>query len=326
VHVIIPVAGKGTRLRPHTWSTPKALLPVAGRPILAHIVDALLDAGMDRMTLITGYLGDQIIDWARKTYSIPVEFARQEVTDGLASAVHLAAPWCDDRPTMVALGDTIFQADLSSLPDGSRNLLGVQRVKDPRRFGVVVMDGDRVERLVEKPEEFVSDLAIVGLYSFRSGSELVSACRKLIESGRTTRGEFQLTDAMQLMLDEGSGFGTFEVNGWFDCGKVETMLETNRVLLEADPPAVPEGVLTDSAVVPPVYIAHDARITGSVVGPWASIGPGTVVERSVLRDCIVGSGSRIDSAVLEGTLIGSDAAVTGGATSLSCGDGTVIEF
>ncbi len=327
VHVIIPVAGRGTRLRPHTWSTPKALLPVAGRPILAHIIDALMPAGMDRITLITGYLGDQIVDWASNACSLPVEFAFQESMNGLASAVLLAAPWCDDNPTMVVLGDTIFQADLSRLPDDRRNLLGVKRVDDPRRFGVVVTENDRVTRLVEKPDEFVSDLAIVGLYSFTSGNGLMNACRKLIDSGITTRGEFQLTDAMQLMLEEGEEFGTFEVDGWFDCGKVETMLETNRVLLAADPPALPEGTsFADSTIIPPSFVAPDAVLTSSVVGPFASVGPGSVIERSVISDCIIGARSRIVSALLKNTLIGSDSTVHGRTSLLNCGDGTVIEL
>jgi glucose-1-phosphate thymidylyltransferase len=326
MHVIIPVAGKGTRLRPHTWSTPKSLLPVAGRPILAHIIDSLLPAGVDRITLITGYLGDQIVDWASNAYDVTIEFAFQERMNGLASAVALAAPWCDDKPTMVVLGDTVFQADLSCLPDDRRNLLGVKHVDDPKRFGVVVTEGDRVTRFAEKPDEFISDLAIVGLYSFVSGEQLMSACRKLIDSGIMTRGEFQLTDAMQLMLEEGREFGTFEVEGWFDCGKVETILETNRVLLAADPPDLPDGISANSMVIPPSFIAPDAVITSSVVGPFVSVGPCTVVERSVISDSIIGSRSRIESVTLEKTLIGSDSVVRGRTSLLNCGDGTVIEL
>jgi glucose-1-phosphate thymidylyltransferase len=326
MHVVIPVAGKGTRLRPHTWSTPKALLPVAGRPILAHICDSLLSAGMDRMTLVTGYLGDQIVDWAEREYDIPVGFVHQEEMNGLASAVALTAPVCDREPTMVVLGDTIFQADLSGLPNPRINMLGAKRVEDPGRFGVVVMDGDRVSRLVEKPEEFVSDLAIVGIYSFRSGTVLVDACRKLMESGKTTRGEFQLTDAMQLMIDEGEEFGTFGVEGWYDCGKPETLLETNRVLLEASPPALPEGIPDDTTVIPPVFISPEASVTSSVIGPFVSVSPGAVIHRSVLSDCIIGPRSSVRDVILENTLLGSDSELRGAGRSLNCGDDTVVEL
>ena len=127
MHAIIPVAGKGTRLRPHTFSTPKALLPVAGRPILAHIIDRLIPAGIDRLTLLVGHLGDQIVEWTKNRYDLPVDFAVQETTNGLAAAVLLASPWCDDSRTMVVLGDTIFEADLSMSGIGTRNIIGVKQ-------------------------------------------------------------------------------------------------------------------------------------------------------------------------------------------------------
>ncbi len=170
MHCIIPAAGKGTRMRPLTWSNPKPLLPVAGRPILAHVIDTLLVAGVDHITLIVGYLGDAIVEWARKSYpSVKVDFALQEEADGLASAVLLANRFATGGPTMVVLGDTLFSADLSLLKNEKRNLIVTSPVEDPSRFGVVVLEQGRVVRLVEKPEEPISNLAIVGVYYFASG-------------------------------------------------------------------------------------------------------------------------------------------------------------
>jgi len=326
MHAIIPVAGKGTRLRPHTYSTPKALLPVAGRPILGHIIDRLIEAGIERLTLIVGHLGDQIVEWTKNRYDLPVDFAVQESMDGLAAAVLLASPWCDDSRTMVVLGDTIFEADLSSLRSDTRNIIGVRRVEDPERFGVVVMEGERVVRLVEKPAEYVSDIAIVGIYCFNSGSELMNACSRLVDSGRRTKGEFQLTDAMQNMLAGGEEFGTFQVERWFDCGNVETMLETNRVILDANPPEISHELLRDSIVIPPCFISADAKISSSVIGPYASIGPESIIERSVVSDIIVGSRSRITSAMLEHSLVGNGVVIEGHLQSLNTGDNSVIEL
>jgi len=326
MHAIIPVAGKGTRLRPHTYSTPKALLPVAGRPILAHIIDRLIPAGIERLTLIVGHLGDQIVEWTKNRYDLPVDFAVQESMDGLAAAVLLASPWCDESRTMVVLGDTIFEADLSSLGSGSRNIIGVRRVEDPGRFGVVVMEGERVVRLVEKPAEYVSDIAIVGIYCFNSGSGLMDACSSLVDSGRRTKGEFQLTDAMQNMLACGEEFGTFQVESWFDCGNVETMLETNRILLDARPQETSQELLRDSIVIQPSFVSSDARLSSSVIGPYASIGPGSIIDRSVVSDSIVGSNSRITSAILEHSLVGNDVVVEGHLQSFNTGDNSVIEL
>ncbi len=317
MHAVIPVAGMGTRLRPITHSTPKALIPVAGRPVLGHIIDRLLPAGVDRITLVIGHLGDAIVDWVRSSFDIPTEFVRQERIEGLASAVALAGPRMDDGPTMVVLGDTVFEADLSVLAGVRGNMLAVCRVDDPSRFGVVVERDGRAVRLVEKPVEFVSDLAIVGIYHFASGSRMVDACRRLMEGGTRTRGEFQLTDAMQLMIDEGEEFGLFGIDDWLDCGRPETLLETNRRMLAGAPaPAAPAGCL----FVPPVHVHPGAVVESSIIGPNASVGDGCVVRNSIIRDSIAFGGCSVEASVLEGSILGYNAAVRSAPRAVCLGD------
>lgn len=326
MHAIIPVAGKGTRMRPLTWSLPKVLIRLAGKTMLGHIIDELTASGIDHITLVVGYLGDEIVDWARKNYpEIQVDFAMQKTMDGLASAVNLASPMTNDGQTLVVLGDTLFSADLSLALNSESNMIAVKRVKDPRRFGVVVQDNNGVKELVEKPQEFISDLAIVGIYGFISGYELMDATFRLIESGKKTSGEFQLTDAMQLMLEEGHPFGCFEVDGWYDCGKPETILETNRILLDLKKGSS-EGELRNTVIIPPVSIDDDVTIESSVVGPYVSIASGSEVRDSIIRNTIVGCGTNLTNVNLHDSIIGNEADISGSAVRINAGSSCKIEI
>lgn len=326
MHAIIPVAGKGTRLRPLTWSTPKPLLQVAGKPILGHIIDKLISAGIVHVTLIIGYLGDEIVKWTKKEYpDIHVDFAEQSNMDGLASAVNLAAPMTGDGVTLVVLGDTIFSADVSHALNPQRNMIAVKRVDDPSRFGVVLLEDGRIVRLIEKPEEFISNLAIVGIYGFSSGTVLMDATSKLIKSGKRTKGEYQLTDAMQLMLDEGHDFGVFEVDEWLDCGKPETFLETNRTLLDSGS-GERRAEIKDSIIIPPVSLPEGAVISSSIVGPYVSIGSDSRVENSIISNTVIGKRSAIDHVNITDSIIGDDAVVSGKAEKLNVGNSSTIEL
>lgn len=323
MHAVIPVAGMGTRLRPVTHTTPKALVPVAGRPVLGHIIDRMIPAGIDRITLVVGHLGDPIVDWVRSEYRMRVDFVRQERMDGLAGAIALCAPLVDDGPTLVVLGDTLFEADLSGIASGSSNRLAVCPVEDPSRFGVVVAEGDRAVRLVEKPAGFVSNLAIVGIYMFRSGTGMIRGCEDLIREGVRTRGEFQLTDAMQRMIDGGETFELFRVDEWLDCGKPETLLQTNRILLDRHGVAArPE--LPGSIVIPPCHVDPGASVEGCVLGPYASIGPGCRIVGSIVRDTIACGSNTIEDSVLSGSVLGFRASVTGRPVSVCLGDDSTI--
>jgi len=318
MHAIIPAAGFGKRLRPHTFTTPKALLPVAGKPILGHILDLLVPAGVTRITLVVGHLGNELVAWVRSCYDLDVSFTVQEKPDGLASAVALARPWAGSGPTLVVLGDTLFKADLTALRGCGRNMLAVSPVEDPTRFGIVVEEGGVIRKLVEKPAEPMGNLAIVGVYYFQSGTEIISACDDLTASGSRTRGEYQLTDAMQLMLDRGADFGLFRVEDWFDCGKPETLLDTNRVLLTRS------GGNTTShpgaLVVPPVHLGDGVVCEGAVVGPHASVGAGTTLRNCCVRNSILSDACRVEDAVLDGCILGREAGVSGRAASLNTGD------
>ncbi len=330
MHAIIPVAGKGTRMRPLTWSVPKVLIRFAGNTVLGHIIDELTAFGVNHITLIVGYLGNEIVKWTKQNYpDIRVDYAVQEYMDGLGSAVHLASPMTDDGPTMVVLGDTLFKADLSLASKSGSNMIAVKRVEDPRRFGVVVEKDGNVKELVEKPSEFVSDLAIVGIYGFTSGTVLMDSIARLIESGKKTRGEFQLTDAMQLMLLDGHSFGFFEVEEWYDCGKPETLLETNRILLEQFNGSKENSLnpqYVDSVIIPPVCIDHDVEIISSVVGPYVSISSGSVIRGSILSDTIVGSESNLRDVHIKDSLVGNGADISGSASSINAGSSCRIEI
>jgi len=245
--------------------------------------------------------------------------------DGLASAVDLASPMTEDGVTLVVLGDTIFSADLSLAVDPQRNMIAVKRVDDPSRFGVVMMEGNRVVRLVEKPEEFISDLAIIGIYGFSSGTMLMNATSRLIKSGNRTRGEYQLTDAMQLMLDEGLDFGVFEVNEWFDCGKPETFLETNRILLNQGF-GEKRALIVNSVIIPPVSMLEGTVISSSIVGPHVSIGCDSRIENSILSNTVIGKRSRIDLVNIRDSIIGDDADISGEAEKLNVGSSSKVEL
>ncbi|PIE51717.1 nucleotidyl transferase [Candidatus Fermentibacteria bacterium] len=323
MHCIIPAAGKGTRMRPLTWSKPKPLLPVAGRPMLAHVMDTLKDAGVDHITLITGYLGQEIVDWARSGYpDILVDFAVQESADGLASAVLLAEEYTTDSPSMVVLGDTLFSADLSVLKGETRNLIVTAPVDDPSRFGVVLMENGQVKKLVEKPSEPISNLAIVGVYYFASGRKLMEYCRQLKEKNTRTRGEYQLTDAMQLMLQNGEPFGTLNIQGWYDCGKPETLIETNRILLKENGGAG-TPVLKNSVVIEPCFFQEGTVLKNSVVGPFVSCGRNVTICDSRISDSIICDDSLVSQVNLEGSVTGDRTSVEGRPGRLFTGDDSV---
>ncbi|MBN1884041.1 MAG: NTP transferase domain-containing protein [Candidatus Krumholzibacteriota bacterium] len=315
---VIPVAGIGKRLRPHTLTAPKALVEVAGKPILGHIVDGLVGMGVTELVPIIGYMGDQIRAFLESTYDLPMHFVVQEEQRGIAHAVDLTRPWADDDELVIILGDTIIRTDFSRIPAAGDFVLGVREVEDPRRFGICLVEDGWITRIVEKPDEPVGNLAIVGLYYFRNSAPLYEACREIIDEGITTKGEFQITDALQRMIDaKNVRFRPYEIEGWFDCGKVETLLETNRILLDASSqPAERAG----SIVVAPCRIDDEAIIEDSIVGPYVSVARGCEIRRSIVKDSILNEGCSVSEAVLEKSVIGAFAEVTGRGSSINIGD------
>ncbi len=320
---IIPVAGVGSRLRPHTFTRPKVLLNVAGKPILGHILDHLIASGIDHVTLVVGAMGDLIERYVRDNYSIPSEFVVQHEAKGLAHAVHLGLSE-HDREVLVILGDTIFEFDLQGvLRDCRTSAIGVKTVEDPRRFGVVETRDNIVTRLVEKPENPRSNLVIVGIYLIRQAQELKQSIETLFERNLTTRGEFQLTDALQLLVEREVPISTFGVDDWFDCGKPETLLETNRHLLDRLNGLTVEQ-RSGAVIIPPVFIHPEAIIEQAIVGPHATVGQGAVIRNAMVRDAILGDGSHVEDALVSGSLVGNNAIVKGSFHRYNLGDSSAI--
>ena len=323
MRAIIPVAGSGSRLRPHTYTLPKVLLNVAGKPIIGHILDHIIAAGFDEATIIVGYLGDQIRDYVCSQYDIKVDFVEQDERRGLAHAIYLAGESLSPEPLLIILGDTIFDVDLKPVMRGKHTAIGVKHVEDPRRFGIAEVRGGFVVKLIEKPENPTSNNAIVGLYWIAKPPLLLKCIEELMAADRKTKGEFQLTDALQLMIQHGEKIRTFPVDGWFDCGKPETLLATNRHLLEKQPFS---RTLDNVVVIPPVYISMKARILHSVIGPFATIADDAVVTDSIVRNCIIGEEALVDKALLEGSIVGINAIVRGSFHRINIGDSSEIDF
>ncbi len=322
---VIPVAGVGTRLRPHTHTLPKVLLHVAGKPILAHILDDLPGLGIRRAVLIVGYMGDLVREYVGTHYqNLEVEYVEQPEALGLGHAVSLAEPFAADGRVLIILGDTVFEADLGPVLAGGVNSIGVKEVQDPRRFGIVERDpAGRVTRLVEKPEQPTSNLAITGIYYFDRGRPLFDALAELQRLELRTKGEFQLTDAMQLLVSRGELITTFPVEGWYDCGKTETLLETNRVLLEKCPGAL---TIAGSLVHPPICIAGDAIIENCILGPHVSVAAGARLRNAVVRDSIINENATVEDIMLESSVVGVNAVVRGGYRRVNVGDSSEVDF
>ncbi len=322
---IIPAAGIGTRLRPHTYTLPKALLYVAGKPIISHILDDVVPLSPSSIVLIVGYKGELIEQFVRKQYpQLPVDFVSQDERRGIGHAVDLTRKVADTgEPLLIVLGDTIIKTDLKKVVAQKTNVLGVKEVEDPRRFGVAEVADGRITRLVEKPKEPASNLALVGLYWLRDGKALFAAVREIIERNITTNNEYQITDALQLMIGRGTEFATFAIDEWFDCGKPEAMLETNRKLLKNAPSTPP---IEGSIIIPPVSISPGAEIVNSIIGPYVSIAERCVIHSSVVRDSVIAEGASVTDALLESSLIGANAVIRGGFKKLDVGDSSEISF
>jgi glucose-1-phosphate thymidylyltransferase len=310
VKVILPVAGKGTRLLPITRHVPKPLFRVAGRPVLDYVLDTLGGLDVEELIFITGHLKDQIEEYARATYDIPARFVEQKVQDGTAGAVNLARPYVDG-PMLIVFVDTLFDADLSIVDRSDADgIIWAKEVEDYQRYGVVVKDEyGYMQRIVEKPSEPVSRLANIGLYYIRDWEGLFEGIGHTL-SGPKMKGEWFLTDAFQYMIDHGRKLLTAEVGGWYDCGKVETVLSTNLHLLQHGRSCRPEAA-DGVTLVDPVRVAEGVKLVNCTIGPNVSIDAGAEVRDSTLRDAIIGKGARVHGATVAHTLVGDEAAVTG---------------
>ena len=332
IKVVIPMAGLGTRLRPHTWSKPKQLVSVAGKPVLDHVLDMLStlpDPQNIELINIVGYLGDQIEDHMREHYpGIKSHFVLQDDPRGQSHAIYLAREFLSG-PMMVVFADTLIDTDLSILADEEHDAIAwVKPVPDPRRFGVAVLDQDeQVTQLIEKPQEMDNNLVVVGFYYFRSAEDLLSAIETQMERDVQLKGEYFLADAINIMLENGLKMRPERIDIWLDAGTPDALLETNRYLLENG--HANSHLLQDrSGVVinPPVFVHPTAELENCVVGPFASIGAGARVSSSIVRDSILENEAQVANVSLENSLIGRDAQVQSRPGSVNVGDNTIVSL
>ncbi len=324
MRAIIPVAGFGKRLKPHTFSIPKVLMNVGGKPILGHILDKLVECKIFKATFIVGYFGDKIKEYVETEYKqIDAEYVEQQEMLGLGHAIYTAIPTFDDEELFIILGDTVFDVDLSHVFDKKVTSLGVKEVIDPSRFGVALMDGGKIKKLIEKPKTPISRLALVGLYYIANAKLLTECLNELIEKDIRTNNELQLTDALQLMIDKGEEVSTFPVDGWYDCGKPETLLSTNQFILEK---FGTNKKLENVLIIDPVFIGKNAVVKDSIIGPNATIADNCEIVESIIKNSIISTGSVVKRSMLENTLIGNNAVVKGNYKRLNAGDSSEIEF
>ncbi|MBN2070645.1 MAG: NTP transferase domain-containing protein [Candidatus Krumholzibacteriota bacterium] len=320
---VIPLAGIGKRLRPLTYTIPKALVTVAGKPILGHIVDSLVSMGVTELVPIIGYMGDQIREYLTDNYDIEMNFVIQEEQKGIAHAVSLTSPYADDSELIIILGDTIIDTDLSKVPRSGDCVLGVREVEDPRRFGICEVSGGRITGIEEKPDHPKSNLAVVGLYYFKNSSLLYRSCEYVIENDIRTRGEYQITDALSHMIDSGAVFVPYEIDNWFDCGKVETLLETNSTLLKGRKSSYSGK---NTIIIDPCFISDRSEIVDSVIGPDVTVSKGCRIEGSLIRDSIINENCQVEGANLAGSVLGKGVVVKARPARLNVGDDSLVDL
>jgi glucose-1-phosphate thymidylyltransferase len=320
----MPVAGLGTRLRPQTWSKPKPLAPVAGRPMLAHVLERVLPLDPDRLVFITGYLGDQIEAWVTDNYDLPALFVEQPQMLGQTDAI-LRVREHVQSDALVLFPDMLFEADFSAIGGTDSDvILYTQAVEDPSSFGVAVEAEGRVVRLVEKPQEPVSNQAVVGIYYFRSMPDLYAAMDDQVRQELSLKNEYFIADAIQIMIDAGKRVITQAVSTWKDCGNAGALLETNRYLLERMEASTVKGDRV--VVVPPSFVDASATIEDSVIGPYASIGRDATVRNALVRNSIVDEQALVEGAILEQSIVGRGARVAGTPARVDVSDTSRVEL
>ncbi|MFN6380138.1 MAG: sugar phosphate nucleotidyltransferase [Flavobacteriales bacterium] len=331
--IIVPMAGMGKRLRPHTLTTPKPLLPIAGKPIVQRLVEdivAISDQKVEEIAYVVGRFGEaaekHLISVA-ESLGAKGTIHYQDEALGTAHAI-LCAASALEGPVTVAFADTLFRADfkLDTTKDG---VLWVQKIEDPRQFGVVIVNDEGViTEFKEKPQEFVSDLAMIGIYYFKDGARLRAELQYLIDNNITNSGEYQLPDALRNMVKKGAQFAPGTVSDWMDCGNKDAMIDTNKKVLGyiATELSVPSSAKIENAVIiPPCFIGAGVTITNAVIGPFTSVGDGASINNSVVNSSIVLPQSKIEGANLVDSMIGVSSEVRGSAQVLSLSDYSVVK-
>jgi len=325
---IIPVAGAGTKLRPHSYTQPKALIPLAGKTVLSIIIDQLREAGITEFIFIVGYLGEKIEDYVNAKYpDLQTHYVHQTDRQGVGHAVELTKELVNGDEVFVVLGDTICEYDVKEVISSPDSMIGLRKVEDPRDFGVAELDDDGlIEHVVEKPQIPKSNMAMVGIYKIRESGQLFDCLENNIRHGLRSHGEYNLTDALDCMIRAGVKFRSFKVENWFDCGRKETLLESNALLLKKFATDTDAGQFENTVIVPPVSIGAGCVIKNSIIGPNVAIGENTTIDYSIVKGSIIGSYSNLFDIVLADSVIGSDTNLRGESRSLNIGDNTSIDL
>jgi glucose-1-phosphate thymidylyltransferase len=328
--VILPVAGKGVRMFPHTIHRPKCLLPVGGNTILGHILDSLKDLNVDEYIFVTGYHAEAVEEYIQEEYGhLNSRFVRQENPQGLGEAIHLTMPYMqEDVPALIILGDTLFAADLETITKETKNnILCTRYVENPERFGVAITDeNNRIQELREKPQTLVSNQALVGIYWINDISSLQNALAQLVAEDIRTQGELQLTDALASMLAKGKEFYTAPIQEWLDCGKHETLLETNAYLCANYQATQGNQVeYSNSTIIPPCIIAPGAKITNSVIGPNVMIASGAEVDSCEIKESVIDKRCYLKACNISHSIISNDSKLENASGVLQCGAFTLIK-
>ncbi|MFQ5922210.1 MAG: sugar phosphate nucleotidyltransferase [Anaerolineales bacterium] len=325
MRLVLPMAGLGTRLRPHTWSKPKPLVPVAGKTVLGHFLDPVIALpDLEEVVLIVGYLGDQIRGYMGQHYpNLRVRYVVQEELSGQSHAIWLAREGLEG-PTLIGFVDTLIETDFNV--SNGEAAIWVSEVDDPRRFGVVEADAEgRVQRLIEKPDDPPSNLAVVGFYYFERAERLIEAIQQQMERGSKLKGEYFLADAINVMLDGGLNMRAVQVGAWNDCGTQGAVLDTNRYLLDHGRDNTKIALAGNGVVIePPVFLDPAAHVSRSVIGPHVSIGPGCVVMRSSIRGSILDANTEVRDSDLSDSLIGRACMILNSVGSLNIGDASQV--
>lgn len=325
---IIPVAGAGTKLRPHSYTQPKALIPLAGKTVLSIIIDQLKSAGINEFIFIVGYLGDKIQDYVKSKYpELIAHYVHQVDRQGVGHAIRLTKNIVNGDEVFVVLGDTICEYDVQEVVNNPFSMIGVRKVDDPRDFGVAEIEEDGfISHVVEKPQIPKSNMALVGVYKLKESEQMFQCLENNIRQGLRSHGEYSLTDALDCMIQMGAKFKSFKVENWFDCGRKETILESNATLLKKFAPKTDPNQFENTVIISPVSIGAGCNIKNSIIGPNVSIGENATIDYSIVKNSIIGSFSNLFDIVLDDSVIGSDTNLRGETRSLNIGDNTSIDL
>lgn len=327
---IIPIAGAGKRLRPFTYTQPKPLIPVAGKPILSYIIEQLEAAGISEFVFVLGYLGDKVREYVIENFPhLDSQFIAQEDRRGSGHAVWLTQEAIGQtREVVIAFGDTLIEGPISEIVNCERTCLAIKPVDDPRKFGIVELNEDgTIRRMAEKPLMPRGNQAMVGFYKIADYAALHASLTQVLAEAEDTKQEITLTDGLINLLDKGHVMHTEQVDRWYDCGNAEVLLTTNKLLLDKRGYAESEFPAFDrTIIIHPVTIGKNCRISDAIIGPYASIGDYATIERTIVSDSILGRYAQLHDLNISHSIVGNDTHLTGQPKNINIGDHTELSL